>query len=176
MIPVEVQHEFYKNIKKSLMDAKYPASYNYDFNRFLQFGFNCYSYAMQLRSDYEYLQDLHDEMEYPYNPGYISGLKPNCYTANNLSQAVADDCKSLGIQIENSNLEEVTSYDEYKIAIYLNPILNHMTRQRDYHFLRQNDDLTWSHMNGVCGEISRYPIYKRIGMHELVDIAKIKRN
>ncbi|MBQ8844742.1 MAG: hypothetical protein IJ008_01850 [Clostridia bacterium] len=53
------------------------------------------------------------------------------------------DMKAIGVDIKVSNEKEEVNEDEWKIALYYN--------DKDFHFIRQNSDKSWSGKNGFSG-------------------------
>ncbi len=173
-----------KNIISSIVGdleiVDYPPKYLSDYLFYMkkkrEFALNCYAYAMQFKFDAHDFVYLHET--YPYNPGVIGGIKnyrlPKDYYS--LIEYFLQDCKVLGIDVDFSTLDEKIYDDEYKIAILLGNDINQITGVPNYHFVRQNSDLTWSEMEcfegNVCHARVNKPWYKTL---EIVKVKKLTR-
>lgn len=169
-----------KDIIKSLQFASYPPDYNEDYLFYMQkrrdFAFNCYAYAMQFRFDAHDLVYLHQS--YPYNPGVLSGIKnyrlPKDYYT--LMEYFLQDCRILGIDIDFTTMDEKSDDDSYKVAILLADEINPVTQVPNYHFIRQNSDLSWSEMECFTGEVFHTePEKYKFKTLEIVKVKKLTR-
>lgn len=176
-IDEEVRNIYLSKLKSDLERASFPPSYDGDFDFYdSSFGFNCYAYAMQFKTSYEDLQNIHPDMLYPYNLGYISrGIPIFSYDSDNVLRYFLDDCNILGLDVRSSTLYDENLPDEYKIAILINKFRSISTGEKDYHFLRQNDDYTWSEMKGLCGPVGLVSSPLNYRCHDLVEVVKIRK-
>lgn len=170
-----------KNIISSIVcdleTVDYPPEYLSDYLFYMkkkrEFALNCYAYAMQFKFDAHDLVYLHET--YPYNPGVIGGIKnyklPKDYYT--LMEYFLRDCRALGIDVDFSTLAEKTCDDEYKIAILLGTEINPITGVPNYHFVRQNSDLTWSDIQCFQGNVCHARVNK--SGYKTLEIVKVKR-
>lgn len=173
-IPVEAKTKLFKILRQNIKDAKFPPNYKSDFADFAGFGPNCLAYALQLKTDYDKLQDLDPNMYYPYEVFFLSSKGVESET--DLVEAFFLVCKLLNIKCSYSSIEEDLIDGEYKIAIMKSTYRKIFTDEYDYHFIRENDDKTWSQKFGIDGTTSliEYPFTKCWG-YKLLEIAKIKK-
>lgn len=124
-------------IRESIQKNNYPLEYQsidyWDSS-------NCYSYAIGST----YFEDRYEE-NYIYNLGYIS----NHYPAKNMKEAeyaFLADMEVLGIQVRKSDFNEPVHGQEWKVAFFYEDCF---IDSYDFHFARQNADMSWSHQEGI---------------------------
>ncbi len=130
-----------------LIQRKIP---KYDAGLFNE-GTTCYLYALDLDipKSIAYLKDDFDQYKYRLNLGNISG---NTYLYNkenkpkevDILNLLAKDLEHLEIKSYPSTINASCREGGYKIAIFLEDGRNY-----DYHFVRQNEDGSWSSKLGA---------------------------
>ena len=130
--------EFTTTVKETVKKQQIPPRYNP--REWKNKSFNCYAYALQVCMNIE----LFDVW-----PGFI-GSEKNDYrdTKSCILKYFYKDCEQLSLQVKSSDLDEVISDNEYKVAIYLK-------RGKDFHFARQDSDGNWSEKVGWIGGIRK---------------------
>ena len=96
---------------------------------------NCYSHA--LGATYPNLQS--------YRIGAICEKKPldqEYFSIDEIKELLFLDCEKLQLKIEESSLEEELLPNQYKIQLYVKIWGN--AQIGDYHFLRCDDNVTWT--------------------------------
>ncbi len=140
------------SLRKDIKENKYPLSYIKDFSFYHQNpNFNCYAYALGLKTPNKYFNLRWDGLNI-YNPGTISQFKIIIYDEKTLIESFLSDCDILGFDIINSTINDTISDNYFKVSIYLEE--NQDSFFRDFHFMRQNEDGTWSHMKSVGGIVT----------------------
>ena len=137
------------DMKQKLLEKRFPPSFNDDFefykneteNRKDEIAFNCYAYSMQ----FDLLFSQNDIIKYKlYRPGFLSSSFIPSFGNETLVRAVMDDCDFLGLSYEEVSIDSRPNDNSYKIIIFKQPRIN----TPDFHFARQNEDLSWSHKKG----------------------------
>ena len=169
-----------KSITDDLNIITYPPDYDGDYSFYMQkrreFCFNCYAYAMQFKFDASDLVYLYET--YPYNPGVLGGIKNYELPKDSYSliEYFLQDCKVLGIDVDFSTLAEKTYDDEYKIAILLSTDVIPTIGAPNYHYIRQNVDLSWSEMACFEGVVRHTePAKEDFKTLEIVKVKKLTR-
>ena len=101
---------------------------------------NCYSYAIGS----SYVESRYED-EYIYNLGCMSNHYP-AKTMKEAEEAFLADMKVLGILVRKSNFEEPVLDQEWKVAFFYEDCF---IDSYDFHFARQNADMSWSHQEGI---------------------------
>jgi hypothetical protein len=160
------------NIKQQIKQVKYPPNYYSDFTFYSSESFNCYAYAMQFKMAASRISS------FPwYYPGFLSNSVPagKYYNRDSLLNGFINDCNFLGISCEETDIESDLEDNSYKIAIYIGLTKAIYFPDPDFHFIRQNDDLSWSEK--VCWQerdINMLPNLTK-EHYELVKVMKISR-
>lgn len=125
---------------------------------------NCYSYALGL-SNPEGVSNV--IMQTGMNIGYVGG---NLVTSNEPKKylyGIQKDFETLEVDFYDSAIGEENKHGGYKIAFYVSP--------KDFHFIRQNIDGSWSHKVGYSKVIEKvyepsetFEGYKRVKTLEIV--------
>ncbi|CDF10825.1 unknown [Mycoplasma sp. CAG:776] len=131
---------------------------NYEKDRDLYYLGNCYTYALGLPSQKEFIEKfiaLGDDEVFPFNCGFTNTTK-NYFLAQDAQGILKnfyDDCSILGIQIFDSEIDSPNYHNGYKIVLYLS---FYHSVCNDFHFIRQNlGDGTWSDKIGYFGPIRK---------------------
>ncbi len=109
---------------------------------------NCYSYALDL----SYPHIFHnlfkrfygDGYGFLFNIGFTTGNRKIDFSTLGLYETFLRDCNNLGIEVFPSGLNINSENGGYKIALF-------GSREgwpKDFHFIRENSDGTWSHKLG----------------------------
>ena len=137
-----------KLLKGFLKDNTYPPCrcVTYPIQRFNNMYHNCYAHIWGLNSDQlSYLKksklfQLGFSVNYSFESFFGFTKIPS---EKKMEKLLFSDMKALGVDIKVSNEKEEVNEDEWKIALYYN--------DKDFHFLRQNEDKSWSGKNGFSG-------------------------
>lgn len=119
---------------------------SYNENLHIRESHNCYTYFLNLKSNYAYLvckkNFKDDNMCYRPQPGYASGFYPiekkKDYNCDNVMKRTLKDNKHI---YKIKNIETKCPKDYYKGAVAVAP-------GRDFHYYRKNDDGKWTHKPG----------------------------
>ena len=175
----KIKKEILMSLKHSLKSATYPPIYYSDYKFYNtnseNFGLNCYAYAMQFKYNFKALRKKYPKIELIYEPGFLSidGAR-DTGNPDLLIHYFTEDCKILGLECIRSSVNDSISNNEYKIAVFLSMNPCYFTSVKDFHFIRQNADLSWSEMTGYCGEVQQKE-YPRSSRYDLVEIFKVKK-
>lgn len=109
---------------------------------------NCYCYALMIPTPDIFNDSYNSKSKFAFSHdvGFLAG---NEYS-NDVGDCITnlkDDLEFLDISYYDSDIDEETKHNGYKIAFYKSP--------DDFHFLRENKDGTWSHKLGYDGKIVR---------------------
>ena len=110
---------------------------------------NCYTYALGLPS-LTYLIKKYCELEisdvFPFNLGFMNqkSYYLNGNGINTVLNAFKSDCDSLNIKVYETNVKADDIHGGYKIALFYYCNKNN----QDFHFIRQNQNGTWSDKQG----------------------------
>ena len=101
-------------LKVKVLFARFSPTFEADYEAFrsIKHGCNCYAYALQLPV---YLEGYND-----YNPGFLSDIfiKENDFRyQKKILKGLYEDCKILGIDIEQVEKDTKLSSYSYKIAL-----------------------------------------------------------
>ncbi len=100
-----------------------------------RYGFNCYAYAMRFPLEYSVCDRYFHAY---YVPGFLTTRPFEIFDPSTLIELFNRDCDSLELRHEPANIDDPIEPDSYKIEIF------YSRKEKDFHFLRQNDDGTWS--------------------------------
>ena len=171
----ELRNKIVDLLKKDITNAIFPANYKEDRNFYsYRWGFNCYSYAMQFKTDYELIQNLDRNVIYPYNPGYIS--RSDFYFPEDettLFEFIKSDFNVLGLEFELCSKDDLVNKGEQKIAI-LQRRRKYLDGIKDAHFIRCNDNNVWSHMTGIDGRVEEVNELED-DTYKLINIVKLTK-
>jgi hypothetical protein len=127
---------FLGNIKNALFPPEWDASndscYTLD-----PYNYNCYAYALQLRIPLIAYEDIN------YQPGFLTNATPcnKVYDQQSLLTGFLSDCEFLGLKAEETETDSPLMKSAYKIMVcHYDPAI------QDFHFVRQNKDGNWSHI------------------------------
>lgn len=137
------KEEKIKAIRKLILKNVYPLTFDW---RDHNIEGNCYSYAIS--SNFE-----DKDMEgYIYNLGIMSGLYP-AKSIIEAKKAFVADMETIGIYARESSFEEQISIEkqEWKIAFFYDCFCEE--GYYDFHFMRQDKDMQWSHKEFWRGPI-----------------------
>ena len=109
-------------------------------NGVIQYSTNCYAYALDIRTGFQYGDKL--------QPGQFSGIYLNEITVENVYNAAQSDAGSSGRFFEPTLPDRNCPNDTYKVALIIDPLEGEDDMYSDYHWLRLNPDETWSHKPG----------------------------
>lgn len=152
-------------LRNNIKNNQYPLCYEDDFQFYNKNPkFNCYAYALGLKTPNRFF-GLKWEGVHLYNPGTISSFKMILYDRSSLIEAFLADCDALGFNVSDKNNLE---YNSFNVAVYF----ERWTNFGDFHFIRQNNDGTWSNMKGVGGEVElltdlNIPFYEHVKTYTL---------
>lgn len=175
-----------QDLKECIKRASYPPKYEsdhdfYEYGNETNFGFgiekklfNCYAYAMQFDVDLYKSKYYENKREncIKYNPGFLSNNIPLIYTIDSLIEAVYYDLEILGINMSCCDLASPISNDSYKIAI----MIESNKINKDFHFIRQNYDGSWSEKQGYGGSVNIVNPKEQNKNYVLIHTIKIKRS
>lgn len=158
-------NDFKKNIAQNSFPPQYIKdcnSYNNILNPIIK-GFNCYAYAMQFK--------IPLEITFPnYQPGFLANAIPkNFYDKAAIITSFIADCECLGLYCLPTTINEnISGIEAYKIGIFL--------KHDDFHFIRQNENLSWSDKISWSGHVGLTSItcIENKGF-QLVSIMKLSR-
>lgn len=135
-------------LKDYIRICKSNPSYDKDSKWKLYREGNCYCYSLMIPTPEVFISNYRCKSGYDFSHdiGFISGKEYSddidvCY--DNLRS----DLDFLGINYYDSDIDSSNKHDGYKIAFYKSI--------DDFHFLRQNNDGTWSHKKGYDQIIER---------------------
>lgn len=147
--------EYISRVKEIIANQPIPPHYNPDEWKVKRA--NCYAYALRACMNFGY---------YDVIPGFISGCK---FTEHNLLQCLEEDCKSLGLQLIPTTVEEEIGANEYKIVVYTGKGID------PFHFARQDDDGRWSHKDGCNGEIQILESPENMNGYEFIGVFRVSK-
>lgn len=115
-----------------------------------KFGFNCYAYAMRFPIEYSLSERYFHAY---YRPGFLTTRSLEIPDPQTLIELFNADCDALGLRHEPARLDDPVEPDSYKIEIF------YSRAENDFHFLRQNDDGSWSSKRSweKIPHIEKYP-------------------
>lgn len=158
--------ELIKICKNAAEIASIPPKFNPD--EWKGKEFNCYAYALRICVDFKsyYNREI--------VPGFLSIGKNESYRdgPEAIVKLFKQDCQVLNLQVTETNLNEPTNENEYKVAVYACICRNY----RDFHFIRQDSNGNWSHKRGWLNPIETYmeeDILKNFGIYEFVNMYKL---
>lgn len=156
-------------------EAMYPPVYLEDYQYYNNNNlYNCYAYALQLRITMDSLKEYGPY--YIFNPGTITTKEVvDEYNSKLLLEGLKKDLEYLKI---NYSFEDLTRGEkEYLIAVYLSKYKFYYRGSyiRDYHFLRQNKDKTWSGKLGRYGRVVNYGNGIEVRDYELLRLVKLRK-
>lgn len=130
-------------MKKKYREILYSGDDSYNNNLYIRESHNCYTYFLNLKSNFAYNVCKKKYLEYRRcdrpQPGYAANLEHiekedhNCKTV--MERIHKDN------HLINSTFEQPCPDTHYKGAIVVAP-------KRDFHFYRKNDDGVWTHKPG----------------------------
>lgn len=137
-----------KILKGFLKSNTYPpyGVVTYPINRFNSMYHNCYAHIWGLDDEQlSYLKkseifQLGFSVNYDFDNIFGFTRIPS---EKKMEKLLFKDMKAIGVDIKVSNEKEEVNEDEWKIALYYN--------DKDFHFIRQNEDKSWSGKNGFSG-------------------------
>ena len=116
---------------------------SYNNNVYIRESHNCYTYFLNLKSNYAYQLCIKKYVKDRYckrpQPGYAANLNhigENDHNCKTVMERVHKDNHLI-----NSTFEEKCPDTHYKGAVVVSP-------RRDFHFYRKNDDGIWTHKPG----------------------------
>lgn len=175
-----------RDLKENISKVNYPPNYrdDHDFYQYANdtnFGFgsgkrvfNCYAYALQFNVDLYrsiYYKNLMRDF-IRYCPGFLTDDVPDFYCEENLVKLFFSDLDVLGIKFSDCNLEDDVTSDSYKVIIMLEKKLIY----KDFHFIRQNSDGSWSEKEGYYGNVKIVNPDEKIKRYNLIHTVKLKKN
>lgn len=166
MEPMEVVNTLraYRALRENIINATYPPNFSSDYTFYSKSPhFNCYAYAMQFR-----------ELGFDYEPGFVTTVVPERYNIDSLVRAFYEDCKALLLSYNPCSIDEPNNKDEYKVGIMIEKY-GHHSSNRDFHFIRENVDGSWSEKAGYLGFVRTVENIKGHSKYDLVEVVKIKR-
>lgn len=125
---------------------------------------NCYSYALGLSNPDGVSNVI---MQTGMNIGYVGGSLVTSNDPEKYLYGIQKDFETLEVDFYDSAIGEENKHGGYKIAFYVSP--------KDFHFIRQNIDGSWSHKVGYSKVIKMvnepgetFEGYKRVKTLEIV--------
>lgn len=167
-------------ILKGLEFASYPPTFEQDLFFYQKYkDFNCYAYAMQFSTLVQAIDALHiGEVidPYIYNVGCLSTrqIKPPQYTKRNIYSYFEGDCNYLGINYDATSIDSPALPDAYKVAIFTQYIKEYPFGF-DFHFIRQNADLSWSQIPCIDEKPELIDISKDLKDYEFIKCVRIRK-
>ena len=130
--------------------------------------FNCYAYALRICVDF---RAYYGEIV----PGFLTIGKNESYRdgPEAIVKLFKQDCQVLNLQVTETNLNEPINENEYRVAVYACICRNY----RDFHFIRQDSNGSWSHKRGWLNPIETYEkdILKNMGIYDFINIFKLTK-
>lgn len=147
---LDVERLYLSFLKEEIkMGTNYP---NYEKDREFYYLGNCYTYALGLRSISSFIEQYKyfkiDDL-FPFNCGFMHEICKAFQSKEELLERFYQDCEALGILVYETGINTPISYGGYKIALFVSCFHN---KFNDFHFVRQNEDGSWSHKLGYFNE------------------------
>ena len=178
-----MKKEYLTYLKEALLlNENKPDFYRDNFYYNVKDIFNCYAYAMGFKLPKEYISKYNGknrnrgEDTVKFKPGFTCKETRHYNSSTELIEHFCLDCDSLELPIKKSNIYDKNRTDGYRVALYCNYICDEIF---DFHFVRQNKDLSWSHKTGYIDEPKKInitsflktdkalPEYKLVGCYEV---------
>lgn len=121
-------------IKKGM----FPPSYEDDRDCYVKSQHNCLAYALQIDNKIMCFNKRFDL-------GQLSNTKPKLYNEKGVKTAFENDCRVLGLEVEETNSISEIVIGKYKIALYTDAASERISW--NFHLIRQNID-GWSQKIG----------------------------
>lgn len=137
-------------------------------------GFNCYAYALQLIKPIR----KNDDLDF-YCPGFLTDYPLSFLTKEELLFLFNADLEALGIDYQETDIREPLKDNAYKIITLIEKEKHSekygRSREPGFHFIRQNDDATWSHKKGFDGGVYRVMHPDRLIAFDIASVAEISK-
>ena len=119
---------------------------NFDYDKDLYPYGNCYCYALGFRCPSIFAKHFNEKclIFFPYNIGLMHSFFTNHKT---YVGDLESDLDTLGVKYFETDYDMPNEHGGYKISLY--------ESSDDFHFIRQNEDGTWSHKLGFSDLVER---------------------
>lgn len=164
-----------KILRQKMQTIPLPPNFERDFELYstknidkeYRYGFNCYSYAMRFPTEYSLCERYFHGY---YVPGFLTTKTFKILDPAVLIQLFNSDCDALGLAHSPAKVDDPLEPDSYKIEIF------YSRSEKDFHFLRQNDDGSWSSKRSweAIPIIEKYPT-RDITTYIPIDVQKISK-
>ena len=160
--------ELIRICKEASEIASIPPQFNLD--EWKGKEFNCYAYALRI------CVDLGAYYKREIVPGFLSIGKNEYYRdgPEAIVKLFKQDCEILNLKVSETSLNEPLNENEYKVAVYACVCGSY----RDFHFIRQDSNGSWSHKRGWIKPIETYmeeDILRNFGIYQFVKLFKLTK-